>query len=69
MNSWSSRVVGAILRLITALLIVLSSVVIVEVVRHDGHQAAALAALTTFGTNALSFLAGLLAQDHRKSAP
>jgi len=68
-NSWSSRVVGAILRLITALLIVLSSVVIVEVVRHDGHQAAALAALTTFGTNALSFLAGLLAQDHRKSAP
>lgn len=69
MNSWSSRVVGAILRLITALLIVLSSVVIVEVVRHDGHQAAALAALTTFGTNALSFLAGLLAQDHRKPAP
>jgi hypothetical protein len=48
---------------------VLSSVVIVEVVRHDGHQAAALAALTTFGTNALSFLAGLLAQDHRKPAP
>jgi hypothetical protein len=68
MTSWSNRVIGAILRLVTVLLLVLSSVVVVEVVRHDGHQAAALAALTTFGTNALSFLAGLLAQDLRKPA-
>jgi len=68
-NSWSGRVISAILKLITVILFTLSSVVIVEVIRHDGHQAAALAALTTFGTNALSFLAGLLAQDHRKPAP